>query len=290
MFGFARSGRKLRIVLFSGLSLAATMGPAAPGEGAATTDGGASTTTGVVEAAEAGTSGAPTCFDREATIVGTEESEVLVGTRGSDVIVGGGGEDVMRGLAGRDYICRGQQRHFQHTSLLIGNGGNDHLQAGGGRLRGGLGDDVLRAYRAGMAGGAGNDSLRGWGDTGSSANPGPGRDRVFIKSYGSLVYREAASSVRVNLAKGRAYGQGMDILTGSIDTVTGSEFADMLKGDENHNDLFGGGGDDIYYGRRGDDGIWDMGVDVGNDTAYGGLGDDSCQNIEHRFSCPVWQD
>ena len=46
-----------------------------------------------------------TCEGAEATIVGTEENDVLVGTMDVDVIVGLGGEDEISGKGGDDLIC-----------------------------------------------------------------------------------------------------------------------------------------------------------------------------------------
>jgi Ca2+-binding RTX toxin-like protein len=288
-------------VLAVGMLLAAFVGQGPLAGGAAVaSDVGGKTATAAAEAGSAGVLASPECFGREATIVGTKDDDVLVGTNGTDVIHGRGGDDLIRGLAGRDYICLGIRRPNRHNdSVLRGNRGNDHLRGSGGRLNGGLGDDVVKGFRADVFGGDGNDSLAA---AESLAVPRPGRDRV---QHGFLSYRDAKRSVRVDLARGRAYGQGMDILT-SVYAVDGSAFGDVLKGDENNNDLYSragndtvygrGGDDDILsgegvdtlYGRRGEDDLWDGGGK--NDTGYGGPGGDTCQNIEHRFSCRVWHD
>lgn len=284
-----------------GVLLVASAGHGPLGGGAAAANDVGSSSTAVTVAAGVGLLASPECFGREATIVGTAGDDVLVGTNGSDVIHGRGGDDLIRGLAGRDHICLGMRRPNRHNdSVLRGNRGDDHLRGSGGRLNGGLGDDVVKGVKAAVLGGAGNDSLLAAAL--SLAVPGPGRDRV---KRGRLSYEDAKHPVRVDLARGRAYGQGMDILTG-VHAVYGSEFGDVLKGDEHDNDLSSGGGnntvygrggdDDIFsgdgndtlYGRRGHDDLWDSGGR--NDNGYGGPGHDSCQNIEHRFSCRVWHD
>ena len=47
------------------------------------------------------------CFGRRATVVGTEETEVLRGTRGDDVISGLSGRDTIYAGRGSDLICAG---------------------------------------------------------------------------------------------------------------------------------------------------------------------------------------
>jgi len=108
---------------------------------------------------------AATCRGKQATLVGTDESDSLSGTPGDDVIVTGGGRDRVRARGGEDVIClqggRDRVRGSAGEDILIGGAGTDRLAGGGGddALRGGKGDDKLR-------GGSGEDSCRG----------GPGRD------------------------------------------------------------------------------------------------------------------
>lgn len=90
----------------------------------------------------AGAQTAAQCAGRTATIVGTDDADVLTGTRRADVIVGNGGNDRIFGLGGNDIIC--------------GNAGNDLIQGGDGAdlIIGGYGDDRL-------IGSNGNDEIRG---------------------------------------------------------------------------------------------------------------------------------
>ena len=65
-------------------------------------------------------------------------------------------------------------------------------------------------------------------------------------------------------------GEGGDYLK-NIENVIGSEFEDVLKGNDDNNSLTGRSGDDIIFGFNGDDII--VGG-AGNDTLRGGAGDD----------------
>lgn len=118
--------------------------------------------------------GPPTCFGEIATIVGTDEADVLTGTPGHDVIAGLGGDDLIRGLGGDDLICAGEGHDTvqggQGDDSIDGGGGNDRLSgmAGEDLLLGGNGDDQL-------AGGPGADVVDGGGGS-NRIQGGPGAD------------------------------------------------------------------------------------------------------------------
>ena len=80
------------------------------------------------------------CNGLEATIIGTEISDLIVGTSGPDVIHGLGGHDVIFGLGGDDVICGGDG-----NDSIFGDEGNDSLygEAGNDSLYGGSGNDEL---------------------------------------------------------------------------------------------------------------------------------------------------
>lgn len=117
------------------------------------------------------------------------------------------------------------------------------------------GDDVLVGTASDdiLCGVGGNDVLRGGG----------GND-LLIGGSGTDVadYSTSGSGVIVDLAAGSATGQGTDTLS-SIESATGSAFADILSGDGGNNLLTGGGGGDRLVGRG------------GNDTLAGGGGVDT---------------
>lgn len=88
---------------------------------------------------KAGAAATPTCFGRNATIVGNNNANQINGTARSDVIVARAGADDVHGRGGGDFICgnRGNDK-------LEGNSGNDHINGGLGTdtLDGGTGSDV----------------------------------------------------------------------------------------------------------------------------------------------------
>lgn len=60
----------------------------------------------------------------------------------------------------------------------------------------------------------------------------------------------------------------------NIENISGSDFADTIKGDAGSNKLLGGFGDDRIYGRQGNDNV---GGRTGNDYVHGGAGDDKVE-------------
>lgn len=141
------------------------------------------------------------------------------------------------------------------SDTLDGGAGNDSLYGSGGDdiLIGGLGDDLLD------------------GGTGGETAP---------YTYGSGVYgggdfasySTSTVAVTVDLAVTTAQntGQGLDTLV-NIESLTGSDYNDLLYGNAGANVLVGGAGADHLYGREGDDLL--MGGS-GNNTLDGGAGDD----------------
>ena len=159
-----------------------------------------------------------------------------------------------------------------YDNILTGGPGADVLW-------GGMGDDEL-------SGGAGNDRLIG-GPGADVLNGGPGMD---IASYtdsmrGVHVDLGTSFSSDTDNAPVRGGDAEGDSLT-SIESIWGSDFADLLRGSHAVNHLFGNGGNDRVIGGRGNDLLrGGMGDDVlgmeaetdderGNDTIYGDDGFD----------------
>jgi hemolysin type calcium-binding protein len=177
--------------------------------------------------------GAPTCWGRPATIVGTAGDDRLVGTRGPDVIVGLGGDDFILGKGGDDRACGGLGNDY-----LAGGRGDDRLETGPGNNA--------------VSGDEGNDVLQG----------GPGPDD-------NANYLDAPGPVHANIAQGVATGQGRDILMAGIDELFGSPFDDVLIGDGRGQLLVGLGGDDTLRSGGG----WDLlAGGAGDDLIDGGGG------------------
>jgi Ca2+-binding RTX toxin-like protein len=140
-----------------------------------------------------------------------------------------------------------------HAASLIyhGLGGNDEMW-------GGLANDT-------MDGGAGDDIMHGQGGSDTAS------------------YHDAAGGVTVTLANQLTaqdtVGAGSDLLDGFAN-LTGSRFADALRGDVGSNVLNGKAGADHLMAGLGDDtALGGMADDVvrgndGNDVAYGGNGHD----------------
>jgi uncharacterized repeat protein (TIGR01451 family) len=167
---------------------------------------------------------------------------------------------------------------------VIGTAGND-------RLAGTSGDDVV-------CGLAGNDVLFGL-DGDDTLYGGSGKDKLvgglgadrFVGEQGSDTadFSRAQHSVRVNLARGRAAGDGGDRLSG-VERAIGSRYGDVLRGSRAANVLSGGRGADKLYGRGGrDKARGGAGADYlsggpGRDRLYGGTGRDRCVS-GRPFSC-----
>ena len=177
--------------------------------------------------------------------------ETITGTNGSNSIRGTSDGEKIAGLGGNDF--------------LYGRGGNDELD-----------------------GGSGNDTLTG----------GPGADRLIGGTGDDTAsYADSRAGVTVRLhvpvarggdAEGDIFGdtvtfsytqKGEQIVKELPDIInlTGSDYDDILAGDERANTISGGGGDDIIYG--GPSGDY-RNADIlnggsGHDELFGGIGDDT---------------
>ena len=174
-----------------------------------------------------------TCMGEPATIVGTENNDILNGTEGEDVIAGLGGDDLIRGLGGEDVICGGDGNDFLYGSnggiffdLLSGDAGNDILDGGSK-----LGAIVVYAEAPGPV----NVDLAARNSTGW------GNDRL-IRIVGVL---------------GSAYG----------DTINGNASLNLLSGLGGDDTITAGGSSDIVLADPGNDHI-DGGASTGDTIDY----------------------
>jgi len=232
------------------------------------------------------------------TIAGVGGVDVLQGGAGNDSLAGGAGGDTLDGGADTDTadysasasgvtvdltVTIGQTSAgdasgdvLSGIENVIGSGNMDVLTGDGGVnvLTGGDGNDT-------MMGGAGADTLLGGGDVdlliggadADSLDGGSGSDRAD--------YSASGSGVTVDLTAGTGLGgdaQGDTLV--NIETVIGSNNADVLTGDGNANLLDGSGGDDTLSGAGGADelkggaGLDTLNGDAGADTLDGGADDD----------------
>ena len=158
----------------------------------------------------------------------------IVGTDVAQTLTGTAAADVICGLGGNDTL-----RGVGGADIILGGTGNDSID-------GGAGNDLLY-------GGAGSDALAG----------GAGVDTAD--------YSVASGAIVASLATATASGDGADTFT-TIESLTGSDFADTLTGDGLDNLLAGGPGADTLAARGGNDTL--VGA-AGNDSLDGGAGTDT---------------
>lgn len=235
----------------------------------------------------------PKCRGHVAGIVGTSRGEVIRGTPRNDVIVGRGGNDVIDGRGGDDVICAddGNDRVSDEsgTNQIDAGPGNDVVRNATSEttIWGAGGDDVLKVAQATIAGGPGDDVEMG--DT-FVLGTDTGRDLIYgtkrrIAPGAVLFFSGAPGRVVVDLAEGTVRGIGDDKLFGYFYEVSGSAYADVIRGDDQNNLLIGdpsegpqgddvirgGGGPDDIEGGGGDDALYG---DDANDVLCGGRGND----------------
>jgi len=234
--------------------------------------------------------------DSDDLIEANAGADVIDGEIGDDTIFAGAGDDTIDGGEGGDSIEGGDGYDWlTHANSLVGvrmdlgvrlgqggtaagdvvSGveamiGSDWNDTLGGSLaynviEGGTGRDLIEGKDGidTLRGEDGNDTLVGGADA-DLLGGGDGSDTAD--------YRGSAEAVRVSLADGTATGgdaEGDTLF--SIENLAGSDFADVLTGNADANDLDGGRGDDLIRGLAGDD-ILSGGR--GADTIEGGAGID----------------
>lgn len=195
------------------------------------------------------------------TVIGSDHADRITGSEGDDLLEAGWGRDVVEGAGGNDWIADSDP----YGDLNRGGAGNDHVDAYGPEARGygGPGGDTFDSDNGGAAyGGYGDDWAIPRGD--GSFDGGPGRD--------SLLLYFIRGGIRAELGTGVARGPN-HITFASIENLGGTNYDDVLIGDDGPNFLDGGPGDDVLRARGGDDRLQGQ---SGADTQYGGEGTDTC--------------
>jgi Ca2+-binding RTX toxin-like protein len=251
-------------------------------------------------------------------IFGRGGKDVICGSVGFDQILGGGGNDKLFGGNDTDFLNGGAG-----TNTIDGQGAGDwaYYAASSVPVQGDLDDgeatsegtDIFVSIEAlwgsvfddqlfgsddgdTIFGGAGNDTIDGRaglldflaGDAGDDQIIGGTGGFAFDVAY----YRYASEGVNVDLDAGTATsGADTDTLDG-IEGAWGSDFNDVLRGDEGKNPFAGSEGDDIIDGRGEFDVVifWvspdGVNVDLGAETAFG-EGSDNLIDIEGVSGSPV---
>jgi Ca2+-binding RTX toxin-like protein len=233
--------------------------------------------------------GAPKCFGKPASILGTSKSDFIRGTSRDDVIVGLDGNDHILGDAGNDRICGGDG----HDQQMYGGPGRDRIAGGAliDDISGGKGNDILRGSSGGdllygdrgvdvllggagfdqleggdaddlLMGGAGDDDLGGYNvDEGDDlARGGPGDDLLmhWVGSDrldggpGTDYVGSGSDGATIDLSAGTASGNGVATLA-AIEGARGTFGNDVLVGNSGDNFFAPLYGDDRIDGREGRD-------------------------------------
>ena len=242
------------------------------------------------------------------SVYGGPGDNLLNGNGGNDSLVGDTGTDTLNGGTGDDSLWAGGNPGV--GDQLNGEAGNDTLVGGGvgDTLVGGSGNDIITGNGATVI--YGDDALTVDlpdvaypGLYAADTDPDNNRDLVQASNLGTTVYGgDDADTVYGGASGDTIYGgvdadslfgyEGNDSIVGDegSDTIIGGTGDDTLDGDgatnaapdlpdaadlvdtNNSDDIAGGAGNDIIYGRDDDDRVHG---DGGNDTLYGGNDDDT---------------
>jgi Ca2+-binding RTX toxin-like protein len=191
-----------------------------------------------------------------------DTNHTVLGTDGNDTINTGDSHSLVYGVDGNDTIQTGSA-----VDIIFGGAGNDVIKGGGGHdvIFGGDGNDTLWGNDGHdvIFGGAGNDTIMA-GDGHDVIDGGDGRD--------CAAYMDSDAAVFINFRTHEAHGgyaEGDTYI--HIEQVRGSEYNDVLVGNDSGMDLKGGAGQDTIIGGAGND---ELRGDGGKDLLTGGAGSD----------------
>ena len=221
-------------------------------------------------------------------LVGNGLANVLDGGTGNDLLVGGAGADELRGGDGVDTADYGASSAGVTVNLQSGNGlGGDaegDTLSGIENLVGSAFDDALTGDDTGnsVAGNDGDDMINGLGGA-DDLYGGAGNDRIYGGAGADTInggegtdtadYRYSSAAVNVSLlTNSGAGGEAEGDVLASIENLSGSNFDDVLTGNDGVNRLVGNQGADWLYGMGGND-MFDTGG--GYDFVDGGAGIDT---------------
>ena len=175
-------------------------------------------------------------------INGRDGNDRIWGSGGDDILEGGAGADRLDGDAGMDWAA------YRDSDAAV------TINLAEGMVQGGHAEGDVLTEIENIIGSAHDDVLVG-DDAANRLEGGGGADRLDGGAGSDWAsYKSSNEGVTVDLAAGTAAGgdaQG-DVIE-NIENLSGSGFADVLRGDDNANRLDGGGGDDWLLGSSGAD-------------------------------------
>lgn len=208
---------------------------------------------------------------------GSAKGETLNGTGGIDSLYGRGGNDTLYGLAAADLLSGGAGE-----DKLYGGAGNDTLFGGLGddTLFGGVGNDTLFGGAGSdiINGGAGLHDLVSYANAAEATTPGQSVD-IFGRAIGVT---GVLIDLKNHLVEEYAAGT-VDTISG-VEDIIGSEYGDMILGDNAANTIRTGGGL-MYVGTSSYSNFVTAGG--GNDKIFGSgylFGGDGDDTITLEFS------
>ncbi len=211
-------------------------------------------------------------------VTGGSGSDSLLGDGGANILQGGDGSDVLQGGAGPDTIDGGAGNDFAlyelstlGVTITLGGGGAQTIGHGGDAE----GDKIIGIENV-YGSNTGNDVLTGnelanvlYGETGDDTLNGAGGNDLLKGGKGAdtliggagvdqITYIDSATGVTVALGANGAQtiGHGGDAEGDKIsvvENIEGSDFNDVLTGNNLANFILGGQGDDVIQGGAGAD-------------------------------------
>ncbi|NER50034.1 MAG: calcium-binding protein, partial [Symploca sp. SIO1A3] len=181
---------------------------------------------------------------------------------GQDIILGGEDNDELYGLAGNDTLTGGDGLDSLYGGIgddeLLGNASNDFLKGeeGNDRISGEAGEDTV-SYNNSPDGVIVNiDENQGYTNAGGETNLEPlftinaaeaedgfGTKDTFSFTTTRVIYDEATETI----------SEQQVFVFGSLENIIGSEFNDILIGNNQNNRIEASTGDDLLIGNGGDD-------------------------------------
>ena len=205
------------------------------------------------------------------------DNDQLIGGVGHDTLEGGEGSDRLDGGSGIDWVSYSGSTAGVTVDLAARTAQGGHAQGdvifGFENLLGSGFDDILRGDDASnvlhgldgadeLYGKDGDDELRGNGGD-DVLEGGVGADRLDGGTgVDAASYQDSDAAIRIELAYGTGEGGHAEgVVLVSIENVIGSDFDDVIRGDDGANRLTGGNGNDWLVGGSGADRL-DGGVGV----------------------------